>query len=113
MMSDDDTRKARSAVIEGSPPEGAGWRARFRGGAWSTVIRLLILSLIVGLFLSFLGLNPVEFWRGAWRMMTSLISMLGDTAAEIIRNLATYLLFGAAIVVPVWIAYRLLGGSRR
>lgn len=78
-----------------------------------TFAKLAIASLIVGLFLSFLGLNPVEFWRGAWRMISSLVSMLGDTAIEIIRNLATYLAFGAAIVVPLWIAHRLLNGRRR
>lgn len=78
-----------------------------------TFIKLGILSLIVGLFISFLGLDPVEFWRGAWNMISGLVSMLGDTAIEIIRNLATYLIFGAAIVIPVWIAYRLLNAPRR
>lgn len=103
----------RAAALEGPSPERADWRTRLRGAGWSTAIRLLILSLVVGLFLSFLGLDPVEFWRGAWRMVSGLISMLGDTAVEIIRNLATYILFGAAIVLPIWIAYRILGGSRR
>lgn len=78
-----------------------------------TAIKLAILSLIVGLFITFLGLDPVEFWRGAWNMISGLVSLLGDTAIDIIRNLATYLVFGAAIVVPVWIAYRLLNAPRR
>jgi hypothetical protein len=112
MMSEDHSQP-RAAALEGPGAEQSGWRTRLRGAGWSTAVRLLILSLIVGLFLSFLGLDPVEFWRGAWRMASGLVSMLGDTAVEIIRNLATYLLFGAAIVVPVWIAYRILGGSRR
>lgn len=78
-----------------------------------TVIKLAFLSLIVGLFITFLGLDPVEFWRGVWNLVSGLVSMLGDTAIEIIRNLATYLLFGAAIVIPLWIAYRLLNAPRR
>ena len=113
MMSDKDTGPTRAAAVEGPKPHAPAWRDRLRQGGWGTAMRLLILSLIVGLFLSFLGLDPVEFWRGAWSMVSGLVSMLGDTAVEIIRNLTTYLLFGAAIVVPMWIVLRLLSGRRR
>lgn len=112
-MNDTDKALTRGAAIEGPEPHASAWRDRLRQGGWGTAMRLLILSLIVGLFLSFLGLDPVEFWRGAWSMVSGLVSMLGDTAVEIVRNLATYLLFGAAIVVPIWLIMRLLSGRRR
>lgn len=78
-----------------------------------TVVKLTIASLIVGLVLAFLGVSPAEFWRGAWRFLSGIVSLIGDTAGEVALNLGTYVLFGAAIVVPVWIALRLLNGDRR
>jgi hypothetical protein len=42
-----------------------------------------------------------------------LIAAIGDSFGEIIVNLTTYLLLGAAIVVPIWLVMRLLRGRRR
>lgn len=78
-----------------------------------TVIQLIIASIVVGAFLAFWGVSPAEFWGGIFDVMKGIVGWLGDSVAEIAVNLATYLLFGAAIVVPVWLVMRVIGGERR
>lgn len=75
----------------------------------ATVIKLAVLSLIVGWLLSFFDLSPHEFLR-----------LLGHTAEEII-NMGTdairwslsYILVGAMVVVPLWAVFALLGVASR
>jgi hypothetical protein len=80
-----------------------------------TIIQLVIASIFVGAFLAFWGISPAEFWRGIFDFVRGLVGWLGDSVGEIVVNLLTYLLFGAAIVVPIWLISRALGGgsSRR
>lgn len=75
-----------------------------------TAIQLIIASILVGAFLAFWGISPREFWSGAFDFFKGLISWLGDSVGEVVTNLVTYLLFGAAIVIPVWIVMRVLNG---
>lgn len=78
-----------------------------------TAIRLIIASIVVGAFLAFWGVSPAEFWSGIFEFVRGIVGWLGDSVGEILMNLGTYLLFGAAIVVPVWLIMRLINGDRR
>ncbi|MFN3959542.1 MAG: DUF6460 domain-containing protein [Parvularculaceae bacterium] len=75
-----------------------------------TMIKLVIASIIVGAFLAFWGVSPREFWSGVFDFFRGLLGWLGDSVGEILTNLFTYFLFGAAIVVPFWIIMRVLNG---
>ncbi|MBT8472208.1 MAG: hypothetical protein HKN14_03460 [Marinicaulis sp.] len=75
-----------------------------------TVIQLIIASIIVGAIFSVLDLGALEFWRGIFDTLTSLIRSIGDSFGEIAVNLITYLIIGAAIVIPVWLIMRLIRG---
>ncbi len=75
-----------------------------------TAVKLIIASVVVGAFLAFWGISPREFWSGAFNFFKGIVSWLGDSVGEVVTNLLTYLLFGAAIVVPVWIVMRMLNG---
>jgi hypothetical protein len=74
-------------------------------------VRLLVLSFIVGLVLSALNIHPVQIYRWVERAILHIYDMgfafLGDALH--------YLLFGAMIVVPLFLLMRLfkLGGGRR
>ena len=78
-----------------------------------TIIQLVIASVVVGAFLAFWGVSPADFWRGAFDFFSGILGWLGDSVSEIVINLATYLLFGAAIVVPIWIVMRIINGDGR
>lgn len=75
-----------------------------------TAVKLIIASVIVGAFLAFWGVSPREFWSGVFDVFRGLVGWLGDSVGEIVGNLLTYLLFGAAIVIPVWVLVRILNG---
>ncbi len=77
-----------------------------------TVLQLVIASIIVGAIFSFFGLSPREFWRGIFATLSNLLSSLGDNISEIALTLGTYLLIGAAIVVPIWLISRLLSSRK-
>lgn len=87
-------------------------KSRFAGtNPRRTVVQLVIASIFVGAFLAFWGISPAEFWRGIFDFLRGIVGWLGDSLGEIVVNLLTYLLFGAAIVVPVWLISRALGGG--
>lgn len=78
-----------------------------------TLIQLIIASVLVGMFLAFWGISPREFWSGVYDFFKGLLGWLGDSVGEIAVNLLTYFLFGAAIVIPVWIVMRVINGPGR
>ena len=83
---------------------------RFLGGSpLSVLIRLLIVSLVVGALLMWLNIHPMDVYHGL-RRFAQRIWMLGFDS---IREIGTYILAGAAIVVPVWFVLRLLNARGR
>lgn len=78
--------------------------SRFFGGPpLSVIFRLVLLSIIIGVILEVLGLDP-------WNILQSLRTLLlriWDMGFDAIRWLWRYLLLGAAVVLPVWLIVRL------
>lgn len=82
---------------------------RFMGGSPAQVLlRLIVLSLVVGIVLSALGITPTEIIDRAMGVVRR-ISAMGFGAIGSVWN---YFLVGAAIVIPVWIVIRLLNLGR-
>ncbi|HEX3497302.1 MAG TPA: DUF6460 domain-containing protein, partial [Methylocella sp.] len=78
---------------------------RFLGGSPGGVFaRLLFVSLIVGAFLMWLDIRPIDIFRG----ITDLIDRIWGLGFDAIRVVGDYILAGAAIVVPVWLVLRLM-----
>lgn len=78
---------------------------RFLGGSPGGVfLRLLFVSLIVGAFLMWLDIRPLDIFRG----ITDLVNRIWGLGFDAIRVVADYILAGAAIVVPVWLVLRLM-----
>jgi hypothetical protein len=83
---------------------------RFFGGSPAGVLlRLVVISFVVGIILNALGVSPFDIINGlrelAWR-----IYMLGFDSIEWIFR---YFLLGAVIVFPIWLIVRLLKVARR
>jgi hypothetical protein len=77
---------------------------RLLGGPPVAVLgRLVLLSILVGLILAAIGLDP-------WNIIESvraLIVRLWTMGFDVVRWLWRYFLLGAVIVVPIWILVRL------
>jgi hypothetical protein len=82
---------------------------RFFGGPpLSVIFRLVLLSILIGVILEALGLDP-------WNVIDSLRSLIlriWDMGFDAVRWLWRYLLLGAALVVPIWLIMRLMGAAR-
>lgn len=64
-----------------------------------TAVKLVLLSLLIGIGLSFFGFSPEELWRGVGELARS-------GARSVLRFLnwgMQYILIGAAVVLPVYI----------
>jgi hypothetical protein len=83
--------------------------SRFFGGPpLSVIFRLVLLSILIGVILEVLGLDP-------WNIIQSLRTLflrIWDMGFDAIRWLWRYLLLGAAVVIPIWLITRLLRSSR-
>lgn len=85
------------------PPDSA--LTRFLGGSPGSVfLRLFFVSLIVGALFMWLDIRPIDILRG----LTDLFNRIYRMGFDAIREVADYVLVGAAIVVPVWLVLRLL-----
>lgn len=81
--------------------------SRFLGGSpVAVLVKLAVVSLLVGWLLHWLDWTPGEVWRWAQGLALGAWASLGD--------FAEYILLGAAVVVPVFLVMRLLAyrGSR-
>jgi hypothetical protein len=82
---------------------------RWLGGSPASVlVRLILLSVLVGVILSALGLDPLNIWRSLQRLATAIWDMGFDAVWWLFR----YFLLGAVIVIPIWLIVRLAKGGR-
>lgn len=78
---------------------------RFLGGSPGRVIlRLVFLSLVVGVILSAIDLDPLLLIDNVMRFFVRIWNMGFDA----IGRVGSYLVLGAIIVVPLWLISRLL-----
>jgi hypothetical protein len=83
---------------------------RFLGGSPVSVLaRLALLSLIVGFFLVWLDIRPMEVLHS----LRHIVERFWDAGFDAVREVATYVAAGAAIVVPVWLILRLFNMKPR
>jgi hypothetical protein len=77
--------------------------------AVSTIVKIAIISLLVGLALAFFDISP-----------RSLAENLGETVVdiyEVVLNFLKwslkYVLLGAVVVVPIWLVFFLIGLTKK
>ena len=75
----------------------------FGGPPLSVLARLILTSILVGVILHALGLDPTDLLESARRFVLG----IWDMGFDAVRWLWRYLLLGASIVVPIWLIVRL------
>lgn len=73
----------------------------------STVIKLGVVSLIVGTILGLTGANPFEFWSDLWDSGVKTFKSIFGAGWNGIMTAGRYTLIGAGVVVPVWLVLTL------
>jgi hypothetical protein len=78
---------------------------RFFGGPpLSVIFRLILLSILIGVILQVLGLDPWNIFES----LRGLVLRVWDMGFDAVRWLWRYLLLGAVVVVPIWLIVRLM-----
>ena len=80
----------------------------FGGSPLGVLVRLILVSVLVGVVLSALGLNPFDIWNSVERLFRSIWNMGFDA----FRWVWGYFLLGAVIVIPIWLIIRLVNAPR-
>ncbi len=80
----------------------------FGGSPLAVLARLVLVSIIVGVILSALGLDPFDIVRSIERLFRTFWNMGWD----IVRYVWRYFLLGAVIVIPIWFIMRLVNAPR-
>ncbi len=83
--------------------------ARFAGGSpLAVLVRLVVVSFVVGFLLDAFGLDPTTLVDDAMRTVRHIV----EYGFSDLRQFGRMLLTGAMVVVPVWIVLRLLDAGR-
>jgi H+/Cl- antiporter ClcA len=89
--------------------EGRMDRQQFFGDSVArTLIRLVLLSIVVGIIFSVLGITPFNLIE----RIEQLVRRILDLGFDAFRSAFTYFLLGAVVVIPIWFIMRLLRGGR-
>ena len=80
----------------------------FGGSPLAVLGRLVLLSILIGVVLSALGLDPFDIVHSIERLIRSIWNLGFDA----FRWLWRYFLLGAVIVIPVWLLSRMFGAPR-
>ena len=80
----------------------------FGGSPLGVLVRLILVSILVGVILSALGLDPFDLVRSIERLFRT----LWDMGFDVIRWVWRYFLLGAVLVIPIWIIMRLVNAPR-
>ena len=75
------------------------------GSPGAVLVKLLFLSLLVGAFMAFLDITPLGLIDRIFQWLQSVFDLSFDTVREVGR----WVLYGAIIVVPLWILSRVFG----
>jgi hypothetical protein len=85
-----------------------GMVSRILGGPPLAVVgRLVLMSILVGVILAAIGLDPSNILQS----IANLIRHVWDMGFDALRWLWRYFLLGAALVVPIWLVVRMTRGA--
>jgi hypothetical protein len=85
-------------------------RDTFLGGSpLGVLVRLVLLSIVVGVVLSALGITPQNFFY----QINVLLRRIYDLGFGAVEAVIGYLLLGAMVVIPIWLIARLIKTSKR
>lgn len=80
----------------------------FGGNPLGVAIRLLLISLVVGIVMKALGIDLGNFFQ----RLNELLRNLYDLGFGAVEWLLEYTLLGAMVVIPIWLIARLVGAAR-
>jgi len=84
-------------------------RQFFGDSVAGTIVRLVLISIVVGIVFSALGITPFNLVQH----IDLLMRRITELGMDAVRSAFGYFLLGAVIVVPIWFLIRLFGVGKR
>ena len=69
-----------------------------------TIVKLAVISFVVGIIMSALNFTPYEVWEA----IRDFFARLYDLGFEAVYRVAKYFLWGALVVIPIFLVLRVL-----
>lgn len=83
-----------------------GMQKLLGGPPVAVLTKLVFMSILVGAVLALLGLTPPDLFRGIRELIDHVLNLGFDAVQTVFR----YFIYGAVLVVPVWLLMRLFRG---
>jgi uncharacterized protein DUF6460 len=100
---------AQPSPSQAKPANRPSALTRFLGGSpLSVLVKLVLLSILVGFVLKVLQIDPFDIIRSIREMFEAIWNMGFDA----IKALGRYFLVGAVLVIPIWLIIRLMRTPR-
>ena len=77
--------------------------------ALSTIVKLAVISLLVGFALVFFGIEPTDLVKSLGSTVVSIYQLV----LEFLRSSMKFVLIGAVVVVPIWLVFYLIGLAKK
>lgn len=77
----------------------------FGGPVLPTLVKLATASVVVGVFLAYFGIRPIDLWFD----FLDTVARIWRMGFDAIEWSVKYFLLGAVVVVPIWLVVRLWG----
>lgn len=74
-----------------------------------TIIKLAVVSLVVGIIMSAMHFTPMDVWYA----VRDFVRWLYDLGFEAFGRIGIYFLYGAMVVIPVFIILRIMAVGKR
>jgi hypothetical protein len=85
----------------------------FLGGPWQRVLlRLVIFCAIVGFVMATFGIEPEALWHNIAETVRRLVDAIAFQGLDTLVMFGRYCLYGAVIVIPIWLISRLFASRR-
>ena len=78
------------------------------GSPGAVLVRLIFLSILVGALMAFLGITPFSLIEG----IVNFVRRVFGRGLDAIVEVGQWLVYGAMVVVPIWLVLRLTSGGR-
>ncbi|MDA0261190.1 MAG: DUF6460 domain-containing protein [Proteobacteria bacterium] len=75
----------------------------------STVVRILLLCLVVGLIISFFNISP----EGILATLGSTVERIFRAVVGVVQWAVPYMLIGAVVVIPIWVVVYIYRVARK
>ncbi|RFB04568.1 DUF6460 domain-containing protein [Parvularcula marina] len=70
---------------------------------FSLILKLGVLSLIVGTVLAVMNFDPLRFWEGIWDALIDGVEFIFGRGLDGLMAAGRYTLLGAMVVIPIWL----------